>query len=695
MNLCFELVGFDIINDDSIYFNSAGALTSYVNQNPSATNDNAVNIYIPYRFTNFDNNLRGFMFGWNTFGYNKMAVNSYEYNTGIFIHEMGHVFGLRHTHQNHNVASCERVTRDPNDPNYNAKCAGDYVIDTESMIDLNNNTALIDNNCNYVGPSYSDCGGTPYAFGTNEIKNYMSYTLQHCRDRFTIGQGVRAREYFLATSLTQNFRQTPNEDLFTINSSEDVGLEPDNFTNVIWESPDIWVRNQPDCFTNQTHQDLEYVDDNTPVYVYVKIRNRGCETSGGNDNLELYWAKGGLNQDWEDVWKGFSNPSNGLDIGNPVGTQTIPSVDSGQETILEFEWQPLNPTTYSDAGFNKPWMFCFLSRIDSAEDPMAFTEVTNAGTNTRNNNNIAYKNTTVLDISGNSDIGSIIAGNFNPDQTIVSDITFYTIEDNAIWDESEIRVTLDESLWEAWQNSGGESTDVRILNSTTREIYLVGNNSSLENITFESNEWGILTPRINFLIREVTGQSYTLNVSQNISQTNEILGGFTYHINRNSSRQYFQAEASLSENNQITTLEADSINENATYNWYDENGDYISSGTTLIINNSSEKEFKLEIIAEIDGHKDYETLTAKENRSILSLTPNPTIHMLTIDYNIGSANSAFIQITNVNTGLQNNYLLNLNSNSKLIDFTNQPSGQYVVNLVTDNAIVDTKNLIKN
>ncbi|GGE07086.1 T9SS type A sorting domain-containing protein [Psychroflexus salis] len=45
------------------------------------------------------------------------------------------------------------------------------------------------------------------------------------------------------------------------------------------------------------------------------------------------------------------------------------------------------------------WMFCFLSRIVSSDDLMTTPEGNNAALNTRNNNNIAYKNETVIDVS--------------------------------------------------------------------------------------------------------------------------------------------------------------------------------------------------------------------------------------------------------------------------------------------------------
>ena len=189
LNISFALNSFHTINDSLYYWTSLDKLSSQIRQNSKYVDTTAINVYIPYRFTNFKNNLRGAQISSRGF-----AVNSFEYNTGILVHELGHVLDLKHTHQDFKSTSCERVTRDESDPKYNPDCAGDFVKDTGAMRELNNNTTHISQDCNYMG-SLKDCDGTPYAIGENEIKNFMSYTLQHCRDRFTIGQMIRVREY--------------------------------------------------------------------------------------------------------------------------------------------------------------------------------------------------------------------------------------------------------------------------------------------------------------------------------------------------------------------------------------------------------------------------------------------------------------------------------------------------------------------
>lgn len=688
-NICFNLIHFDYIISDQYYERNDASASSLFGTTPlNQYTTTAIRVIIPYKMK------------WRGVAYSNiraMLSANQENINGIFVHEIGHIFNLKHTHD----YPCENVTRDPNDPNYNAETAGDYVVDTQaSPTFYGSNMQYVSQDCNsYTGNLINPCDGLPYNITVNEIANYMAYTRQHCRTLFTTGQKIRMHES-ITVRANNDFLDMLDDtyyDLYSSNSALDHGIEPDNQTEVIWDSPDIWVRNQPDGLSVQEHEDLEFVDNSTPVYVYVKVKNKSCNPSTVNDTLNLYWAKGGIGQQtWPDVWTGLNNEDNELDVGNFIGSQAIPVLNQGQEAILEFTWQPKNPDVYEDAGFsNKPWMFCFLGRIVSANDNMTYIEDTDTANNTRNNNNIAYKNTTTVNVSQSSEIGSISAGNYNNLRSVRANINFFTDLGNPIWQEAEIRVVLNQNLWSVWQNSGGLSTNVKVIDPAKREILITGNNSSLNRINFAPNEWGILTPRVNFLIKKVTGNKYTLHINQTESSTGDLLGGFTYHINRNISRRFFKANANLETGENITLLEANDINESATYNWYDEDGEFISSGQTLSVTNTQSKDYILEVITASDGHKDYETFTAKENRLITSISPNPTISDFTIYYRIGSSHNAFINITNINTGASDNYLLDHTLNYKTINLINKPSGQYIINLVTDNIIVDTKQLIKN
>ena len=70
----------------------------------------------------------------------------------------------------------------------------------------------------------------------------------------------------------------------------------------MWVSQDIWVRNQPDGFTNTTQENPINGQAN---YVYVHVRNRGCEASIGVEQLKAYWAKASTALIWPDSWNGL------------------------------------------------------------------------------------------------------------------------------------------------------------------------------------------------------------------------------------------------------------------------------------------------------------------------------------------------------------------------------------------------------
>lgn len=188
MKICFELNDLNYIDDSEIYWSDYYKFNKHVKKNYPVS-DEVLNIYIPYRFTNFENNLRGGK--WSS---NQMSVNMLNYKTGILPHEVGHILGLLHTHTGEKAMNCEHITRDENDPSYNAKCTGDRVTDTNAMPNLYRYFHLINENCEYEG-GLRNCEDLPYQLTEEDIRNFMGYTQHSCRSTFTVGQGIRAREF--------------------------------------------------------------------------------------------------------------------------------------------------------------------------------------------------------------------------------------------------------------------------------------------------------------------------------------------------------------------------------------------------------------------------------------------------------------------------------------------------------------------
>lgn len=199
MKISFVLEEFKTINSTNIYWTDYNTFNKFIRTN-SYTCVTALNIYVPYRFTNFDNNLRGGKWSWN-----QLSVNMLNYNTGILPHEVGHIFGLNHMHSGEKASNCERVTRDKNSPEYNANCAGDLVTDTNAMPNMYNRFHLITENCEYTG-NLKNCKGELYQLTEDDIRNFMGYTQHSCRSKFTVGQGIRAREYIVMYSKLNKYQ---------------------------------------------------------------------------------------------------------------------------------------------------------------------------------------------------------------------------------------------------------------------------------------------------------------------------------------------------------------------------------------------------------------------------------------------------------------------------------------------------------
>ena len=71
-------------------------------------------------------------------------------------------------------------------------------------------------------------------------------------------------------------------DLYVKDNTVDLGIEPNTTTTTLWNSPNIWLRNNPDNGT--THQNAV----SGVNYVYVKVQNKGCVASNPKDLVRLF-----------------------------------------------------------------------------------------------------------------------------------------------------------------------------------------------------------------------------------------------------------------------------------------------------------------------------------------------------------------------------------------------------------------------
>lgn len=553
---------------------------------------------------------------------------------------------------------------------------------------------------------YGEFGWTPYvgdidADGMNEVvvNNIFNkmYVYDTTGDADKVewgsyrGNAQNTGAYETAECMISNSNDL---DLMIRDNLADTGAEPNNTTQKFWKSPDIWVRNQPDGLFVRQNENPEYSATNPP-YIYIKITNKSCVTSSGDDLLKLYWAKANLHAQWPDAWVGNVFIS-GIPIGGNIGSISIPSMEPGQEVVLEVPWDNMpNPDEYDEIDMNAPWHFCILARIETPNDPMASL----GGNTVKRNNNIASKNVHIDDdLANRPNSGTVLVGNF------LETPKHYTLEfavpeeepGKPVYEDAEVSLEMNDVLYEAWTRGGRQSTNLRETRWENKKI-VTGNHARLENLIFAPREMGLLNVGFNFLTEEVSKTEYAFDAIQMETDGDKILGGETYLIRRDP-RNLFMAGAGSDKTvneNQMVTIQADTINEPATYNWYDPNGNLIHTGKTLSVSPEITKKYKLEIIADTDGYKDYDEVEIKVNGpSINGITPNPTSGQVVISYDVQNNSSAYLMVTNSATAVSNNYILDVQQSQINIDASSYPIGVYVVTLICDGEMVDSENLLK-
>lgn len=480
----------------------------------------------------------------------------------------------------------------------------------------------------------------------------------------------------------------------------DLGAQPNTDNGPMWESDDIWVRTTNDGFTNHTHQNPEYVGSNPVRYVYVRVRNRGCATTTGNESINLYWAKASSGLSWPAPW---TNTSGNPQMGGAFPAQTVGTTNSiaaGDERIFEFAWTVPNPVLYGTADFGPDsWHFCLLARVVASNDPM-FNEVNNdLHGNVKRNNNIAWKNITVTDIvPGIANPGGVIAvGNFT-----ASAETFNLSFENPqgpgtkVTDEAEVRIKLGNATLEKWIAGGSQSTNMKLARGTEDEFIVTGSPAALNNLTYNAGEWSQIFVGFSFLTEEVdpNNHEYDFHVIQKIAD--EPFGGEKYHIVR-ASRTPFYANAGadqlISPADQIS-ITAQGIAESAEYKWYNEQGELLHNGQTLTVAPTVSSKYTLEVLSNVDGYRDYDEVQVNVRQYWLQgLTPNPASGQVTVSHATTGATSAYITIMQPYTSVSTNYTINPADRQTSINLAGYTPGTYSVILVCNGQAVDSKQLV--
>jgi len=255
--------------------------------------------------------------------------------------------------------------------------------------------------------------------------------------------------------------------------------------NTYFLSPDIWVRNS--CDGGTLHEN-PIAGGNSCVY--VKLTNIGNATLGSGV-VHLYFGAASTSlSNWPQRWISYYQ---GTQIyGDEIGSACVTDLCPGCTVIVEIPWNDVP----SNVGYDH---FCLLARFKSNEDPMQVVEGPVIQDNTRDNNNIAWKNLYSIRPSSTGGTYNVYNGRpYNVETTLRFDAVNDEVAEN--WLQThDLLVGLTPELFQKWQAAGGEGDGIEIVEEGEEPtIRISGVNAALENIGLAAGEEYALTVTVDY-----------------------------------------------------------------------------------------------------------------------------------------------------------------------------------------------------
>ena len=488
-------------------------------------------------------------------------------------------------------------------------------------------------------------------------------------------------------------------DLLIRDTLSDNGSEPST-VYYAYNSPDIWTTDLDSHVCNPTGGE--------DCYVCVRVHNNSDYPSSGNEKLIVNWAKAGVGLYWNYSWTGNSYFSNQIPRGGFVTSTdgiTIPSIPAGRDTVLYIRWHTPDPEDYSGCteflAETELWHFCLAARVHDGT-PIAGENdfFTKMGDFTRNNNDVAWKNISIISDSYYSAIVNVSNPYSIPKNHTLDIAEVTNASTPSVTNYAEVYITLDAGLLAAI-NSNANIIGLDWVSSNT--LRWNGGSASIP-VTLPANSDYTLKTTVHFIADQIpASNNFDFDMVLRNATGDSILGGEHYRCVRTNGR-FFQTCISRSESvlwGEPVTLTACDIEEDAEYIWYDNQGEEVGCGLTCDVAPLQPTTYTLRVTADEDGYRTYCQLTVNVTDGELRLlAPNPADNQVRIGYALSrNVSAATLQILNGIGQVVYSQALSGGNGSKvtgeaIVNTSSLAAGSYTVRLVSSNGKVhDSKTLV--
>ncbi|HEV7667069.1 MAG TPA: CARDB domain-containing protein [Thermoanaerobaculia bacterium] len=342
----------------------------------------------------------------------------------------------------------------------------------------------------------NDLTALTYVDSTTNILSTYSYQM--------IAHATGNEACASAPSACQTVTSLADTDVWSHDKPWDTGLEPDPATasDNMWESEDIWVRND---LLPGGHQDPIEAQTN---YVHVHVENGGTNDAY-NTLVKVYFSPASSGLSWPTTW-------------TLIGTAVIPSLAAGATTEVVVPWVP-----------NITGHVCLVARLVTAQDSMTNPETTDINYNTRYNNNIVWRNVNVLEMfAGHVVQGPVVVRNVSR-ETIVTQLTFKDRMDRGVrigfLKRGEVTVDLGPELMRRWRESGGDGKNVKVVGKD--QIRILATDAYIQFKTTPLEEFKVTMNFLDTAAGNADGEDYhVFEIRQDDAGKKAVVGGVTYQI---------------------------------------------------------------------------------------------------------------------------------------------------------------------
>lgn len=547
------------------------------------------------------------------------------------------------------------------------------------------------------GACHGDSGG-PLVVWSDILKDYVligvvSWGRAHCTGDNTNSPSVFVRVSKLISWINQ---YVPSHDLLIRDNEQDIGLEP-NPTFKAWRSPDIWLAD-----SSFKEIPIYNIYKYKSCYIAIRVKNIGHATSTGTEKVYINWSNSSLRSYWPFSWMQPSIPfySKSIATGKTITEDgiDIPSLKPKEEITLYVLWNIVSNIPEFEPARRFWWGFALLARIVNNygegaynypfPNPLTTTYAKYFNGFAINDGSQIIKDNIYMQMSSLCHIDKPFTIRFNQLETNGK----YRLSDFA-----EIYVVLSNDLM---KNLNKEtSKGIKIIDKTT--VLLQSANAELYFNALDKKEGNyFIGAKVHFISDKMPEYNeFNFDMTLKVQDEPEETLNFTAIRNENI---FFKADAQADKKKIVkareeVTLQSNIIDDNASYVWFDQNGNQIGEGSKITVMPQISQKYKVVITKEEDGYRSYDEVEVIAVDGIIkSLSPNPVHNELKVIYELSdniNTISANIQISNIQQTVVIDYPIDPTSKDKTISISGYNTGAYIVKLLINGKVVDTQNLI--